>query len=143
MEQHLSNACSTQRANQHLRSVLVAAAALLARDEPEFTPRARNYDHYESVRVWIRLLSSTNFRVDFLELKAVPVAALVRDQAVADLKISTVYPANRCDGNRIDRQTPPSTRPRLTKPGDHRRKLSIPESGLASLRVWGWTAAGG
>ncbi len=27
-----------------------------------------------------------NFRVDFLELKVVPVAALVRDQAVADWK---------------------------------------------------------
>ena len=36
-----------------------------------------------------------NFRVDFLELKAVPVAALVRDQAVAALQEPAVTKAIR------------------------------------------------
>lgn len=51
--------------------------------------------------------------------------ALKRDShcsTVSRADISTVYRANRCDGNRIDRQTHPG----LTKPGDHRREITHP-----------------
>ena len=66
--------------------------------------------------------------------------ALKRDShcsTVSRADISTVYRANRCDGNRIDRQTHPG----LTKPGDHRRNHPSLESGLLGLAKSGYLRA--